>query len=131
MFKLVLEKAEEPEIKVQTSTGLSKKTRMKSKEIYVEASLCFLPASHEKSHEHIFLSMTKQKASGGDENPAELFQILEDDAVKCCTQYARKFGKLSRGHRTRKGQFSFQSQSAMPKNVQTTAQLHSFHMLAK
>ena len=55
---------------------------MKSKEIYVEASLCFLPASHEKSHEHIFLSMTKQKASGGDENPAELFQILEDDAVK-------------------------------------------------
>ena len=30
---------------------------------------------------------------------------------KCCTQYARKFGKLSSGHRTRKGQFSFQSQN--------------------
>ena len=31
-----------------------------------------------------------------------------------------------------KGQFSFQSQKrAMPKNVQTTAQLHSFHMLAR
>ena len=29
---------------------------------------------------------------------------------KCCTQYARKFGKLSSGHRTGKGQFSFQSQ---------------------
>ena len=29
---------------------------------------------------------------------------------KCCTQYASKFGKLSSGHRTRKGQFSFQSQ---------------------
>ena len=29
---------------------------------------------------------------------------------KCCTQYASKFGKLSRGHRTGKGQFSFQSQ---------------------
>ena len=28
---------------------------------------------------------------------------------KCCTQYASKFGKLSRGHRTRKGQFSVQS----------------------
>ena len=28
---------------------------------------------------------------------------------KCCTQYARKFGKLSSGHRTGKGQFSFQS----------------------
>ena len=29
---------------------------------------------------------------------------------KCCTQYGSKFGKLSRGHRTGKGQFSFQSQ---------------------
>ena len=26
---------------------------------------------------------------------------------KCCTQYANKFGKLSSGHRTGKGQFSF------------------------
>ena len=49
---------------------------------------------------------------------------------KCCTQYASKFGNLSSGHRTEKGQFSFQSQrKAMPKNVQTTAQLHSSHML--
>ena len=39
--------------------------------------------------------------------------------LKCCTQYASKYGKLSSGHRTRKGQFSFQSQrKAMPKNVQ-------------
>ena len=30
--------------------------------------------------------------------------------LKCCTQYASKFGKLSSGHRTEKGQFSFQSQ---------------------
>ena len=37
------------------------------------------------------------------------------------TQYASKFGKLSSGHMTGKGQFSFQSQrKAMPKNVQTT-----------
>ena len=51
---------------------------------------------------------------------------------KCCTQYASKFGKLSSGHRTGKGQFSFQSQrKAMPKNVQTTTQLHSTHILAK
>ena len=51
---------------------------------------------------------------------------------KCCTQYARKLGKLSSGHRTGKGQFSFQSQRrAMPKNAQTTAHLHSSHMLAK
>ena len=51
---------------------------------------------------------------------------------KCCTQYASKFGKLSSGHRTGKGQFSFQSQrKAMPKNAQSTAQLHSSHPLAK
>ena len=51
---------------------------------------------------------------------------------KCCTQYASKFGKLSSGHRTGKGQFSFQSQrKAMPKNAQTTTQLHSSHMLVK
>ena len=50
---------------------------------------------------------------------------------KCCTPYASKFGKLSHGHRTGKGQFSFQSQrKAKSKNVQTTPQLHSSHMLA-
>ena len=49
-----------------------------------------------------------------------------------CTQYASKFGKLSSGHRTGKGQFSFQSQrKAMPKNAQTTTQLHSSHTLVK
>ena len=36
-------------------------------------------------------SITANKASGGDGIPVELFQILEDDAVKCCTQYASKF----------------------------------------
>ena len=52
--------------------------------------------------------------------------------LKCCTQYASKFGKFSSGHRTRKGQFSLQSQrKAMPKNVQTTAQLHSPHTRAE
>ena len=51
---------------------------------------------------------------------------------KCYTQYASKFGRLSSGHRTGKGQFSFQSQrKAMPKNAQTTAQLHSSHTLVK
>ena len=71
-------------------------------------------------------------ASGGDRIPVELFHILKDDAVKCCPQYASKFGKLSSGHRTGKGQFSFQSQrKAMPKNAQTTTQLHSSHTLVK
>ena len=77
-------------------------------------------------------SMTMNKASGGDGIPVELFQILKMMLRKFCTQYASKFGKLSSGHRTRKGQFSFQSQrKAMPKNAQTTAQLHSSHTLAK
>ena len=76
-------------------------------------------------------SNTTNKASGGDGIPVELFQILKDDAVKCCTQYASEFGKLSSDHRTGKGQFSFQSQrKTMPKTVPTTAQLHSSHMLA-
>ena len=77
-------------------------------------------------------NITMNKASGGDGIPVELFQILKDDAVKVLPQYASKFGKLSSGHRTGKGQFSFQSQrKAMPKNAQATAQLHSSHMLAK
>ena len=77
-------------------------------------------------------SITMNKASRGDGIPAELFQILKDDAVKCCTQYASKFGKLGSGHKTGKGQFSFQSQrKAMPKNAQTTTPLHSSHTLVK
>ena len=51
---------------------------------------------------------------------------------KCCTQYASKPGKLSSGHGTGKGPFSFQSQrNIMPKNAQTTTQLHSSHILVK
>ena len=78
-------------------------------------------------------SITMNKASGSDGIPVELFQILNDDAVKVLhTQYASKFGKLCSGYWTGKGQFSFQSQrKAMPKNAQTTAQLHSSHMLVK
>ena len=73
------------------------------------------------------------KASGGDGIPVELFQILKDDVVKkCFTQYASKFGKLSSGHRTRKGQSSFQFQRrAMPKNIQTTSQLYSLSHTSK
>ena len=75
-------------------------------------------------------SITMNKASGGDGIPVELFQILKIMLWKCCTQYVSKFGKLSSGYRTGKGQLSFQSQrKTMPKNVQTTAQLHSSHML--
>ena len=77
-------------------------------------------------------SITTNKASGRDGIPVELFQILKDGAVKMLQSIYQKIGKLSSGHRIGKGQFSFQSQrKAMPKNVQTTAQSHSSHMLAK
>ena len=82
-------------------------------------------------------SITMNKASGGEGIPVELFQILRDDAVKVLHSNlgnfgASKFGKLSSGHKTVKGQFSFQSlRKAVPKNVQTTTQLHSSHTLAK
>ena len=69
----------------------------------------------------------------GDGIPAELFQILKDDAVKVLHSICQQiWKKLSSGHRTGQGQFSFQSQrKAMPKNVRTTAQLHSSHTLVK
>ena len=52
--------------------------------------------------------------------------------LKCHTLYASKFGKLSSGHRTRKCQFSIQSQrKTMPRNGKITVPLHSFHMLAR
>jgi len=77
-------------------------------------------------------SITTNKASGGDGIPVELFQILKDDAGKMLHQYDSKFEKLSSGHRTGKGQFSFQSQrKTMPKNAQTTTQLHSSYTLVK
>ena len=76
-------------------------------------------------------SITTNKVTGGDGIPVELFQILKDDPVKALHSICHKFGKLSSGHRTGKGQFSFQSQKAMTKNVQTTTQWHSSHTLAK
>ena len=80
-------------------------------------------------------SITMKKASeasGGDRIPVELFQILKGDAVKMLHSICQHIWKLSSGHRTGKGQFSFQSQrKAMPKNAQTAARLHSSHMLAK
>ena len=77
-------------------------------------------------------SITTNRASEGDGIPAELSQILKDNAVKVLHSICHKFGKCSSGHRTGKGQFSFQFQrKEMPQNAQTTAQFHSSHMLVK
>ena len=74
-------------------------------------------------------SITMNKASKSDGIPAELFQILKDDAVKVLHSICHKFGKLSSGHKAGKSQFSFQSQRrTIPNNVQITTQLHSFHI---
>ena len=59
------------------------------------------------------------KASGGDGIPAELFQILKDDAVKVLHVYDSKFGKLSTGHRT--GKVSFHSSAKECSNYLTIA----------
>ena len=77
-------------------------------------------------------SIAINKASGGAGIPVELFQILKDDAVKVLHSICQQIWTLTRGHRTGKSEFSIQSQrEAMSKNVQTTPQLHSSHMLAK
>ena len=54
-------------------------------------------------------SITINKTGGGDGIPAELLQVLKDDAVKVLRSICQQFGKVSSGHGTRKGQFSCQS----------------------
>ena len=76
-------------------------------------------------------SITMNKASGRDGIPVELFQILKDDAVKVLHSTCQQIWKTQQGPQDWKSQFSFQSQrKAMPKNTQTTTQLHSSHTLA-
>ena len=78
-------------------------------------------------------STTMNKASGGDGIPVELFQILKDDAVKVLHSICQQIWRTQQWpHGTGKGQFSFRFQrKAMPKNAQSTAQLHSSHTLEK
>ena len=77
-------------------------------------------------------SITVNKANGGDGIPAQLFQILKDDAGKVLNSICQQVWKSQQWPQAGKGQFSFQSRrKAAPKNVQPTSQLYSFHMLAK
>ena len=76
-------------------------------------------------------SITTNKASGDDEILVELFQILKDDAVKVLHSICQQVWKTQQWPQDWKRSVSFQSQrKVMPKNAQTTAQLHSSHMLA-
>ena len=77
-------------------------------------------------------SITMNKVSGGDEIPAEQFQILKYDAVKVLHSIHQQTWKAQQWPRDWKRLVSFQSQrKVMPKNVQTTTKLYSSHMLVK
>ena len=77
-------------------------------------------------------SSSMNKASGHDGIPVELFQVLNDDAVKVLHSIHQQIWKSQHWPQDRKGRFSFQSQrKAVPKNAQTTTQLYSYHTLVK
>ena len=77
-------------------------------------------------------SITTNKASGGDGIPFELFQILKDDAVKVLHSVCQQTWKTHQWPQYWKSSVFIQSQrKAVPKNAQTTTQLHSSHMLVK
>ena len=76
-------------------------------------------------------SITTNKASGGDGIPVELFQILKDDAVKVLHSVCQKIWKTAVATGLEKVSFHQSQRKAMPKNAQTTAQLHSSHTLVK
>ena len=77
-------------------------------------------------------SITTNKASGDAKIPVELCQTLKDDAVKMLHSICQQIWKTQQWPQDWKGQFSFQShRRAIPKNVQTTTQLHSTHRRAK
>ena len=77
-------------------------------------------------------NMITNKVSGADRIPVELFQVLKDDAVKVLHSICQQIWKTQQWPWDWKRSASFQSQrKAMPMNIQTTAQLHSSHKLAR
>ena len=77
-------------------------------------------------------SITMNKASGADGIPVELFQILEDDAVKVLHSICQRIWKTQQWPQDwKRSVFIPVPKKQMPKNAQTSAQLHSSHTLAK
>ena len=77
-------------------------------------------------------SLTMIIASGGDGIPVELFQILKDDAVEMLHSICQQIWKTQQWPQDwKRSVFIPIPRKGMPKNDQTTAQLHSSHMLAK
>ena len=77
-------------------------------------------------------STTMNKASGGDGIPVELFQNLKNDAVKVLHSICQQIWKTQQWPQDwKRSVFIPIQRKAMPKNAQTTAQLHLSHTLAK
>ena len=72
-------------------------------------------------------SITTNKASGDDGIPTELFEILNDDAVKVLYPIFQQIWKTQQWPQDWKRSVF----SRVPKSVQTTVQLNSLHMLAR
>ena len=80
----------------------------------------------------VFESITTNKASGGDKIPVELFQILKNDAVNVLHSICQQIWKTQQWPQDwKRSVFIPTPKKAMPKNAQTTAQLHSSHTLVK
>ena len=77
-------------------------------------------------------SITTNKASGDDGIPVELFQILKDNAVNVQHSICQEIWKTQQWPQDwKRSVFIPIHKKAMPKNAQTTTQLHSPQMLAK
>ena len=72
-------------------------------------------------------SITTNKASGGDGIPVELFQMLKDDAVTVLYSICQQIWKTKQWPQDWKRSLCI----PIPKNAQTTTQLHSSHMPVK
>ena len=77
-------------------------------------------------------SITMNKASGGDGIPVELFQILKDNAMKVLHSICQQIWKAQQCPQNwKRSIFIPTPKKSSVKNVQTTTQLHSSHMLVK
>ena len=76
--------------------------------------------------------ITTNKASGGDGIPTELFQVLKDDAVKVLHSVGQQIQKAQQWPQDEKRPFFIPiPKKAILKNVQSTVQSRSGHMLGK
>ena len=79
-----------------------------------------------------FGSITTNKASGGDRIPVELFQILKDDTMKVLQSICQQIWKTQQWLQDwKRSVFIPIPKKAIPKNAQTTTELHSSHTLVK